>query len=103
MLGLQVTAQIYLKVKIIVVFLKFFNGVGIGYVPEFGIDNMIEPFDKALINKTVEEIHFLGSVFEHISDNIFQHILGKFHIVLQIGEGNFGLYHPELCRMACGV
>ena len=42
-------------------------------------------------------------MLQHIGDDVFDHVLGQAHVVLEVGEGNLGLDHPELGGVAGGV
>ena len=42
-------------------------------------------------------------MIQRIADEVFEEVLGQFHVVFQIVERRFGLDHPELRRMARGI
>ena len=103
MLGLKITAPIDLELKFVVVLLKHFDGIGIGHSAEIGRRNRCQSFNKTLIHELIQELNVLLAVFQNVVDDELDHRLGKFHIVLKIGERNFRLDHPELGGMALGV
>ena len=100
MLCLQVASPEHLVFKLVVVFHEDIYSLGIGHMAEFGIQHMVQTVQETFIHEGVEEVHLLRSILQHIADHIFQHGLGQLHVVLQIREGDLGLDHPELCRMA---
>ena len=55
---------------------------------------------SVFINKGIEEVHLLRSIFQYITDHILQHFLCHCHIIIQICKCHFRLDHPELCGMA---
>ena len=55
-----------------------------------------QPVDQSLLHKAVQERHFFRRFGQNVADDIFQHILSQLHVVKQVREGNFRLYHPEL-------
>ena len=64
---------------------------------------MIQPLHQPLVHELVKESHLLRSVLQHISDNVFQHALRQYHIILQIRKCHFRLNHPEFRCMAGGI
>ena len=63
----------------------------------------MEPLQQYLIHKAVEKLHFLRCVIQYILYDIFEHILSKLHVILQIGKRHFRLNHPEFRRMARSI
>ena len=57
-------------------FLEQFDALGVFHMSEGGIEDVIELFEKALIDEGVEESHFIGAVIEDITDAEFD---GLFH------------------------
>ena len=102
-LGLQVAAPGYLVFEFVVVLFQKFNGLCISYMCKIGICHMVQAFQQSLVHEGVEEIHFFRSVLQNVIDHVFQHRLGKIHIVLQVCESHLRLDHPEFSRMAGGV
>ena len=70
---------------------------------EFRIQHMVQTVQKSLVHEGVEEIHLLGSILQHILNDIFQHGLRKIHVVVQIRESTLRLNHPELRRVTGGI
>ena len=50
-----------------------------------------------------EELDIVAAVVEGVADAIFEEVLGEVHVLVDIDEGYFGLYHPELGQVAGGV
>ncbi len=102
-LGLQVGAPVDGVLELVIVLLQQRHGVGIGDAAEVIVQHVVQPIQQALVQELVEEGHFLGSVLQHIGNDELNHILRQTHIVLQVGEGNLRLDHPELGGVAGGV
>ena len=60
---------------------------------------MVQAIQQPLVHKFIEKLHFLRGAFQHIGDDVLQHILSQTHIVLQVGKGNFWFNHPEFGGM----
>ena len=63
----------------------------------------MELLEDAFINEGIEESHLIGAVVEDVLNTKLDAPLNQIHIVIEIGEGNFRLDHPELTRVARGV
>ena len=100
MLGLKVASPEYLVCEFVIVLFKEIDRFGVCDVSEFGRNNAVETLDKPLVNKAVEEFHFLGGVFHNIIDYIFEHVFRNFHVVVEIGESHLGLDHPKFRGVA---
>ena len=64
---------------------------------------MLQALDEALVDEGVEEVELVGAVIHDVADDVLEHVLGEVHVVLEIGEGDLGLHHPELGGMALRV
>ena len=89
--------------ELVIVRLEQGNGLGVGHMAEVGRHDVVQALQQALIHELVEEAHLLRSVFQHIGDDILDHILGKAHIVAQVGKCDLRLDHPELSCMTGGI
>ena len=58
---------------------------------------------QALVDVLVEERHVVGALFEHRLRRELEKPFRQVGIVVQIGECDLGLDHPELGEMAGGV
>ena len=103
MFGLQVAAPVDGVLKFIVVLFQQRHGVGVGDAAEFVVQDVVKTVKQSLVDEFVEEVHFLGGVLQNVRDDILDHGLGQLHIILQIGEGDLRLDHPEFGGMAGGV
>ena len=103
MLCLKVAAPEYLVVKFVIVLFQKLDRLCIGYMSELRIDHMVQAVQKSFIYKGIKEIHLLRSVLQHIADHIFQHILSKIHVIIQVCKRTLRLDHPEFSRMTGGV
>ena len=100
MLGLKVNAPLNRVVKFFAAVFQKLDCLGICHMTELIVKNVVQPVDKSLVNKVIEERHFLRRIVKHVANYKFQHILRKAHIVIQVGKRNLRLNHPELCRVA---
>ena len=82
MFGLQVAAPVYFIIEFVVVLFQNLDRLGIGHMSEIGVQYMIQSFQKSLIHKAVEEVHLFRSMLQHIADNVFEHGLCQYHVVL---------------------
>ena len=64
---------------------------------------MVQSLKESLVYEAVEEVHLLRSVLKHISYNILNHALSKYHIILKVCKRHLRLNHPELSSMPCCV
>jgi len=103
MLGLQIDAPGYGVVELVAGLDEYIHGLGIGDAAEVAGCHVLQPFQQALVHEIVEELHLLGALFQHGVDDVFYHGFHALQVALQIAEGHFGLYHPELGGMAGGV
>ena len=103
MLRLQVAAPVDGVLKLVVVLFQKGNGVGVGDTAKFVVQDVVQPVKQPLVDEFVEKVHFLGGVLQNVGDDILDHGLGQLHVILQIGEGDFRLDHPEFGGMAGGV
>ena len=102
-LGLQVAAPVDGVLKPVVVLLQQRHGIGIGDTAEVVVQNVVQPVQQVFVHILVEEGHLLGGVLQHVGNDILDHVLRQAHIVLEVGEGDLRLDHPELGGVAGGV
>ena len=102
-LGLQIAAPKDLVVELVIVRFEQLDSLGIRHMAEIGGHDVVQAVDEALIDKLVEERHLLRCMLEHIGDDELDHILGKLHVVGEVGKRDLRLDHPELCCVAGGV
>jgi len=99
MLCLKVASPEYFVIEFVIVFLQKFNCFCISHMTKLRIHYMVQAIQKSFVDKGIEEVHLLRSILQHITDHVFQHVLCKIHIVIQIGKCTFRLDHPELSSM----
>ena len=106
MLGLEVDAPAHGVVERVAGgdgVLEDLHGLGVGDAGEVGIGHVREARDEALVHELVEHGELIGAAAHDVADNVFEHVLGEVHVVGQVGEGDLGLDHPELGRVARGI
>ena len=64
------------------------------------VDERLEPLDAVLVDVLGEERHVVGPLVEHGAEQILEEVLGQVGVVVQVGEGDFRLDHPELGEVA---
>ena len=62
--------------------------------------NDLEPVDAILVDVLGEEGHVVGPLLEHGTEEALEEIFGEVGVVVEIGEGDLGLDHPELGEVA---
>ena len=63
-------------------------------------DQRVQPLGEPLVHEVVEELDLGGAGFQHVPDDVPDHIPREFHTVVDIGEGDLRLDHPELGGVA---
>ena len=82
MLCLQIASPEYFVIKFIIVFLQKLYRFCISNMAKFRIQYVVQSVQKSFINEGIEEIHLFRSIFEYITDDIFQHCFCQIHIVI---------------------
>ena len=103
MLGLQIHAPFHGVIELLSAGFKDINGLGVGATGKITVDDRVQPVDKALLHKAVEEGHFLRRFSQYAANHVLEHVLCQGHIVKQVGKGNFRLHHPKLGGVARGI
>jgi len=99
-LGLEIGAPFDGVFKGLGRFFEEFDGLGVGDVGEGGVEEMLEAGEKAVFDELVEEGEVFSTVVEYVADAEFEVTFGTFHVGCEIGEGHFGLDHPEFGEVA---
>lgn len=84
-------------------FLQNIDGLGVAYTAEVVGNNVLKTLKQALIDEGVEKLHFLRAALDDGVYDVLDHRLGVVHVVVEIGKGHLGLYHPELGSVALSV
>ena len=106
MLGLQVDAPAHGVVERVACgdgLLQDLDGLGVGHAGEVGVRHVSQALDKALVHELVEHGELVGAAVHNVANNVLEHVLGEVHVVGEVGEGDLGLDHPELGRVARGI
>ena len=64
---------------------------------------MCQTLDEPLVDELVQHRELVGAAIHHLVDDVLQHVFRKVHVVFKVGEGDLGLDHPELSRVALRV
>ncbi len=80
-----------------------FYGLCIATADEGGAADVLQACAQAFVNKLVEEAQITSFIFEHFVDKMLDKGFCYVHVSFEVAEGDFGLNHPELGGMACGV
>ena len=70
---------------------------------EWFSDEFLQSGQRIRLHALGDERHVVGTLVEHRAKHIFQECLGKIGVVVEIGEREFGLDHPELGQMSRGI
>ena len=100
MLGLKVKAEAGRILETLAARLEDVDGLTIGATGEGLRHHAFQPFHQSLVHKTVEKIEVVRAAFQHPPDHEAGQVLGKVHIVVEIGKSDLGLDHPELGGVA---
>ena len=100
MLGLQIAAPMNGVVEGIVVRLQQLDRLGVGDMAKIGGQHMVQAIKQPFVYELIEEGHFLRGIFQHVGDDILDHVLGQTHIVREVCKGDLRLNHPELRGVA---
>jgi len=77
--------------------------LGVGDALEGAVADELEPLDQPLVHESVAEVQILGARLQRIGHEIPHHLLGQRHVAVEVAEGDLGLDHPELRRVARGM
>ena len=106
MFGLQVDAPLHRVVELVAAghgVLEDLDGVGVAHARKVAAFHVAQAREQPLVHELVEHLELVGAALHHVADHRTQHLLGEVHLVGQVGEGDLGLHHPELGRVARGV
>ena len=82
MLCLKICSPGNLIFKIVIVLFQNLNSLCVSNSCKLRIYYIMKAIKKALVYKGIKEIHFLRGIFQDIINDIFQHILCQFHIII---------------------
>ena len=102
-LGLQVAAPVAGEFELAARSLQNLDAFGVVETLEIVLQHKVQTLQQPLVPHLVHKFEVFHAVVQRIPDEVFEEILGQFHVVLQFEEGRFRLDHPELRRMARGV
>ena len=105
-LGLEVDAPFHRKLELVALGdrgLECHYRVAVFHALEGRLDERLEPFDAILVDMLSEERHVVAALIEHGAEEILEEVFRQVGVVFQVGEGDFGLDHPELGEVAGGV
>ena len=99
-LGLKVAAPVDRILKLLAAGLQNPDRVGVGAAHEFAVAHELQALDEAFVHEAVQEGHLLRALLQHGGDDVLHHVLLQIHVLLQRGEGDLRLDHPELGGVA---
>ena len=103
MLAGQVGAPAHGELKLVPLLLclfQYLHTLGVGQVHKVFLEHALEPLDEAVVDHLVEEGQVVGAVVERIFHAVLDEVLLECHEAVELQEGDFGLYHPELGQVA---
>ena len=104
--ALEVCTPVYGILELLTVLDGFFQDLhclGVGNLLECNSKNAAKPFDKAVVVFVVQELEVVHAVVKGVLYKVFYELLCKGHVVVNVVERHFRLYHPELCQVAGSV
>jgi len=76
---------------------------GVVHPLEAGAHELLHAPDATLVDALGEEGHVIGALLEHGAEDVAEELLRQVGVVVQVGEGDLRLDHPELREVAAGV
>ena len=102
-LALQVDAPFYWEFEFLAGSLENLNAFGVCEADEIVVQNKFEAVDELFVEVLGEELDVVAAVVESVLNAVFHKLLGKVHIIGDVVERHFRLYHPELREMAGSI
>jgi len=102
-LGLQVQTPFHRKLELVAGFLQQAHRIGVFDALERLGDEGFQLADRGFVHALGEKCQVIHALIEHGLEHVFQERLGQIGVVVEIGEGNLRLDHPELGQMPRGV
>ena len=102
-LALEVDAPVDGELEFVAGCLEDVDGFGVAQAHELLGEHRLEAGDELFVVVLGEKLDVVAAVVEGVADAIFEEVLGEVHVLVDIDEGYFGLYHPELGQVAGGV
>ena len=99
-LALEVGAPVDGELELAARCLEYLDTFGIGKAHEVVVEHELQTAHKLLVEMLGEEVDIVATVVESIADTVLHELLCKIHIVGNVVERHFGLYHPELGEVA---
>ena len=103
MLALEIGSPIDGEFEFVTRFLKNPDTFGVGETHEFFLYDVAKTVDQFGIIHLCEELEVIHAVVESVVDAVFDEILGEIHVVGDVIECHFRLYHPEFREVARSV
>ena len=106
MLALEVRSPVYGVFELDAVgdgFLQNLHGFGVRDALEGDAQHASHSLDEAVVVFVIKELEIFHAVVQSPLNQEFHEFLGQLHVVVDVVEGHFGLYHPELGQVARGV
>ena len=103
MLAGQVVAPVAGELKLAAILhglLEDADAFGIGQTDEVLLEHSFKALNEALVNHLVEELKVVLAVVQSPAHAVLDEILLQVHQFLEVHEGDFGFYHPELGQVA---
>ena len=70
---------------------------------ELGSKYSLKTCDKLVVISVIEELDILAAVVESVLNEVFDELLSKVHVVLDVVESHLRLDHPELSKVAWSI
>ena len=80
-----------------------FHRLGVGDAQERALDHELEALVQPLLHELSKKVEVLGAMFQRVTGDGLDELLGHVHVAQQVAEGHFRLDHPELGGVARGV
>ena len=101
--GLQIAAPEHGVLELLAALCEDIHSLGVADAGKVGVAHALQAGDEALVHEVVQELQFRLRLFQHGGEDVLDHLLLQVHVLLEGGEGDLRLDHPELCGVAGGV
>src|ERR1035438_5676506 len=102
MFALQISTPIHWVFKGMPALFKYLDGLDIMQSFEWLIHYKTKTGKQFIIVHLCKEFQIIHTMGHGIIDEVFQEVLGKIHVIIQVIESHFWLNHPELGKMSSG-
>ena len=102
-LGGEIDAPGDRELELLATVFQHFDGICVVDLGKVGGDEAFQTTDGILVDVLGKELQIVTALGQYCIEDVLEHGFGQSGVIVQVGEGNFRLNHPELGQMAAGV